>query len=77
MFLKREEPEAGGEEGGPGSHSSARDQLLRWTMECVELYSDGEETFADIRGRRSPRDPGDPLAGVQEVAPGALLGADG
>ena len=45
----KEEPEADGKEGGRGGRVSAGDELIRWTMECVELYRDGEETFADIQ----------------------------
>ena len=49
-----EESDAEEKEGGPGSRVSAKDLLLQWAMERVELYSDGEETYADIliEGRR-------------------------
>ena len=49
-----EEPEADGKDGGPGSRASAKDLLLQWARERVDLYGDGEETYADvlIEGKR-------------------------
>ena len=49
-----EEPDAEEKGGGSGRRVSAKDLLLQWAMERVELYCDGEETYADIliEGRR-------------------------
>ena len=49
-----EEPPADGKEGGQGGRLSSGDVLLRWAREFVDLFCDGEETFADVLmgGRR-------------------------